>query len=202
MSDLGSTSIDNLPTIQEENDNNENKIINNSVQQLTEERNKLLSQNNENNQNKHTKLQKDINSQIKQASQVGATQLPSRDIPMTTSNIIQDEQIKNDFIPNEKEQNDYITEHLSTEDIIKQNTEKNENDIFLDKLYSEISIPLLIAILYFIFKLPFIDNIYNKFFPFCFSKAGNMKISGYLLSSIIFSSVFYLLNKLIKNLNI
>jgi hypothetical protein len=208
MPDLGSTNIDNLPTIQEETINNENKIISNPVQKKNEERNEFLNSNNnsENNAMVNTvdniNLQKNINSQIKQAGLVGATTLSSRDIPMNTTSITNDEQIKNHFIPSENDKNDYITEHLSTEDIIKKNNEKNDNDLLLDNLYSEISIPLLISILYFIFKLPFVDSIYNKFFPFCFSKTGNMKISGYLLSSVIFSLVFYLLNKIIKNLNI
>lgn len=204
MSNLGSTSLDSLPTIQEENNNNENKIINNPIQKINEERNKILSENkvNVNNSINNTNMQNDINEQLKKASLMGATSLPSRDIPMDTNIITQDEQIQNDFIPKENNNNDYITEHLSTEDIIKKNLEKNENDIFLDKLYSEISLPLLISVLYFIFKLPFIDNMYNKFFPFCFSKTGNMKISGYLISSIVFSCVFYFINKLIKNFNI
>jgi len=208
MSDLGSTSIDNLPTIQEETNNTENKIIKNPVQNLIEERKDQLSMNNQQNNTisnssvDNINLQKDINNQIKQASLVGSTLLPSRDIPMNTSNITQDEQIKANFIPQENDNNDYITEHLSTEDIIKKNIEKNDNDMFLDKLYSEISLPLLISILYFIFKLPFIDNIYAKFLPFCFSKSGNMKISGYLISSVMFSLVFYLLNKVIKTISI
>jgi Fe2+ transport system protein B len=207
MSDLGSTSLDNLPTNNNNNNENENenKIINNPIQKINEERNKILSENkvNVNNSINNTNMQNDINTQLKKASLMGATKLQSRDIPMDTNVITQDEQIQNDFIPKENNNNnDYITEHLSTEDIIKKNLEKNENDIFLDKLYSEISLPLLIAVLYFIFKLPFIDNIYNKFFPFCFSKTGNMKISGYLISSIVFSSVFYFINKLIKNFNI
>ena len=212
MSDLGSTNIESLPTIQEDtafnnndNNNNDNKIIDNPIQKLDEERKELFTQLGNkatNNSVNNINLQKDISSQINKAGLVGATSLPSRDIPINTATITTDEQIQNDFIPNQHEHTDYITEHLSTEDIIKQNIEKTENDLFLDKLYSEISMPLLISVLYFIFKLPFVDNTYNKMFPFCFSKSGNMKISGYLLSSAVFSFVFYLLKKLIKTLNI
>jgi len=228
MPDIGSTNIDNLPTIQEENfpNNNENQVINNPIQQKVEERNQQnLNQQNSIQQNsiqqnsiqqnarqqnsiqknsiqqntsqQNANNQQELNNQILQAGLGGATTLPSRDIPINTLNITNDEQSKIDFIPN-KNTNDYITEHLSTEDIVKQNINKSEEDIFLDKLYSEISLPILISLVYFIFKLPVVDNIYKQLFPFCFTKTGNMKITGYLLSSVNFGLFIYLINKIIK----
>jgi hypothetical protein len=211
MSDIGSTNIDNLPTIQEENlsNNSENQVINNPIQQKVEERNQQnLNQQNASQQNsiqqnsiqQNANNEQELNNQILQAGLGGATTLPSRDIPINTLNITNDEQIKTDFIPN-KNTNDYITEHLSTEDIVKQNINKSEEDIFLDKLYSEISLPILISLVYFIFKLPVVDNIYKQLFPFCFTKTGNMKITGYLLSSVNFGLFIYLINKIIKTLS-
>ena len=206
MSDIGSTNIDSLPTIQEDNkiDNNtENIIINNPSQKITQERKKDNKQNknNESHNQNISNMQNDINNQIMQASSDGVTSLPSRDIPMNTNIITNDEEIKNDFVPQDKN-SDYITEHLSTEDIIKQNINKNEDELFLDTLYSELSLPLLISILYFIFKLPFVDNLHHNILPFCFTKTGNMKISGYLTTSLIFGIIVYLLNKIIKNISI
>ena len=42
-------------------------------------------------------------SDLQKASQSGATTLPSRDIPMNTNNITQDEQIQPNYIPNDNQ---------------------------------------------------------------------------------------------------
>jgi hypothetical protein len=219
MGEIGSTSIENLPTIQEDNKSNENVIINNQNNQLLKERENDINNANTNananantntntntntNATSNTKANannNELNNQILKAGNDGLTRLPHRDVPMNTNVITNDAEIKSDFIPNEN-QGDYITEHLSTEDIIKQNINRKEDDLFLDKLYSELSLPLLISILYFIFKLPMFDNVFHQIIPFCYSKTGNMKISGYLITSLMFGLIVYVINKIIKNISI
>jgi hypothetical protein len=72
--------------------------------------------------------------------------------------------------------------------------EKNQNS--LDDMYNEIQTPILLAVLYFLFQLPFFRKFLFSYFPVLFSNDGNMNINGFLFTSIIFSLFFYLLNKI------
>jgi hypothetical protein len=74
------------------------------------------------------------------------------------------------------------------------NKKINKNDS-LDEIYDEMQSPLLLAVLYFLFQLPFFKKLLFKYFSILFSKDGNYNINGYLFTSILFGLLFYLLTK-------
>ena len=132
---------------------------------------------------------------LQQASVTGATQLPSRDIPQSTENIMHDDQIQPTYIPPEQ-QKDYINEYENIAENIIENYNKNlKYKDSLDELYDEIQIPLLIAVLYFLFQLPIFKKYLYKFFPVLFYKDGNINIYGLLFMSALFGMLYYLLSK-------
>ena len=110
-----------------------------------------------------TTIQQIVNG-LQQASSTGATQLPSRDIPRNTESIMQDPQVQANYIPSESTK-DYITEEEDNEDIINNYNKKEKYGDSLDQLYDEIQIPLLIAVLYFLFQLPIFKRYLYRFFP-------------------------------------
>jgi hypothetical protein len=65
----------------------------------------------------------------------------------------------------------------------------------LDDMYNEIQTPLLIAVLYFLFQLPFFKKFLFKYLPFLFSSDGNYNLNGFLLTSIAFGILFHFLIK-------
>lgn len=135
---------------------------------------------------------------LQQASVTGATQLPSRDIPMTTSNLTHDISIQPNFIPplpQNQNQNDYINNYQQTGDIINEYNSNLERSNSLDDMYNEIQVPILLAVLYFLFQLPFFRKFLFSYFPILFSKDGNLNINGYIFMSSLFGILYYLLNK-------
>ena len=133
---------------------------------------------------------------LQHASLSGATQLPSRDIPMTTTGISNDPQIQPNYVPISQNNIDYIQNYEQTSDMIDNyNKNKNRQDS-LDDIYSEIQTPLLLSVLYFLFQLPFFRKFLYNYFPILFSNDGNLNINGFLFSSILFGSLFYVLNKI------
>ena len=134
---------------------------------------------------------------IQQAQMQGMTQLPSRDIPMNTHQLTQDEQIQPNYVPG-KEKKDYIEEEDTYESLLQKKKEKMEQDDRLDMLYNEMQMPLLIMVLFFIFQMPFTKKKLLHFFPSMFKKDGNMTISGYLLKTSLFGLSFYTIMKLSK----
>ena len=133
---------------------------------------------------------------LQQASISGATLLPSRDIPMTTTGHSNDPQIQPNYVPQPQNPVDYIKNYETNEDMINNYNRNAENNNSLDEMYSEIQTPLLLAVLYFLFQLPFFRKNLFTYFPILFSVDGNLNINGFLFTSVLFGLLFYMLNKI------
>jgi hypothetical protein len=133
---------------------------------------------------------------IQQATLAGVTQLPSRDIPMTTNNIIADPQVVPNYVPPPPKQNeDYIKNFETTADMINTYNKNSRMNSSLDDMYNEIQTPLLLAVLYFLFQLPFFKKFLFKYLSFLFSNDGNYNLNGFIFISILFGMLFHFLMK-------
>lgn len=139
---------------------------------------------------------------LQQATLSGSTQLPSRDIPMTTTGHSNDPQIQPNYVPPPPpEQNDYIKDYEQTNDMINNYNSNIKRQNNLDEAYNEIQTPLLLAVLYFLFQLPFFKKFLFTYLPVLFSNDGNLNINGFLFTSILFGLLFYIINKLSNHFN-
>ena len=132
---------------------------------------------------------------LQQATASGATQLPSRDIPMNTTGHSNDAQVQPNYVPLPERQMDYIKDYEQTNDTIDNYNKSMNRNNSLDDMYNEIQTPILLAVLYFLFQLPFFRRFLFSYFPILFSNDGNLNINGFLFSSTLFGLLFYLLNK-------
>jgi hypothetical protein len=134
---------------------------------------------------------------LQQASVTGATLLPSRDIPRNTDRITQDPNVQPNYIPPPNIiKEDYITNYENNEDMINNYNKNAQYNNSLDEMYNEIQTPLLLAILYFLFQLPFFRKYLFTYLPVLFSQDGNLNINGFLFTSILFGLLFYMLNRI------
>ena len=132
---------------------------------------------------------------LQQASISGATQLPSRDIPMTTTGHSTDPQIQPNYVPQPQNPVDYIKNYEESSDMVDEYNKNMSRQNSLDDMYNEIQTPLLLAVLYFLFQLPFFRKFLFSYFPILFSNDGNFNINGFIFSSLLFGLLFYTLNK-------
>jgi hypothetical protein len=132
---------------------------------------------------------------LQQASISGATQLPSRDIPMTTTGHSTDPQIQPNYVPQTQNPVDYIKNYEESSDMVDEYNKNMSRQNSLDDMYNEIQTPLLLAVLYFLFQLPFFRKFLFSYFPILFSNDGNFNINGFIFSSVLFGLLFYTLNK-------
>ena len=132
---------------------------------------------------------------LQQATLAGTTQLPSRDIPMTTNNLSADPQVIPNYIPPPPQNMDYIKNYEQTSDMINQYNKGKQMNDSLDDMYNEIQTPILLSVLYFLFQLPFFKRFFYTYIPFLFSNDGNYNINGYLFTSVLFGLLFHLLMK-------
>jgi hypothetical protein len=133
---------------------------------------------------------------LQQATLSGATQLQSRDIPITTNGLSNDPQVMPNYVPPPLIQNqDYIRDYEQKSDMINNYNREKGISNSLDEMYNEIQTPLLIAVLYFLFQLPFFKKFLFSYIPFLFSNDGNYNINGFLFTSILFGLFFQFLIK-------
>ena len=191
---IGTTSLDKLPTT-----NEINETPNNIVQQPNINSNNLQLSNNQLSNNQLNNNELDINrfvNDIQKASSSGVLNLPSRDIPQNPNNITSDERVKENYIPNTNN-NDYITEYQTSEQILNNNYNNDKNKKNIDNIYNQLSVPLIISLLYFLFQLPIVRNNLYKLFPMLYTVSGNLNIIGYIFNSLLFGLVYFLINYLL-----
>ena len=133
---------------------------------------------------------------LQQASASGVTQLMSRDMPITSDHLAQDEQIKANYVPPvDDDQVDYLKEEEDNEDILNAYNQRVESQNQFDKIYEDLQTPLLLAILFFIFQLPFLKKQLLVFVPALFLNDGNYNLYGFVVVSILFAFVYHFITK-------
>ena len=130
---------------------------------------------------------------IQQASAVGSTLLPSRDIPQNTLPLTQDQQSLPTFVPMEQGPKDYISD-IDPQQIIAMEQKNNNKRDAVDDFYNELQTPLLLAVLYLIFQLPITQKTFKKYMPPLFTSDGNQNTVGLLVISCLFATMFYSIN--------
>lgn len=217
------TSISQLPTnnnyqnnpLQQNMQQNQNNIILSKNDTLNEATSQIMNQNpnpisNANNipalnQETNNVVQNNPNyneliNQLQKASSQGVTQLPSRDIPMNPTQTANDVEIKPNFVPPPSSHEDYIQNMQTPDELVNQNNKQMIYQNNLEQVYSEIQLPLIVSLLYFIFQLPYFRQFVKKIMPSLFGNDGNMNLYGFFFNSALFGTLFFIINKLISNL--
>lgn len=177
-----------------------NEIINETTNQIPNRPPQLQQQQQQINsiQNDNPNYNELVN-QLQRASQNGATELPSRDIPMDERQVKNDVEVKPNYIPEPKIQEDYIKNLETPENLIQENNQQISNIDRLNKLINDIQMPLIISLLYFLFQLPVVRKYSQKFAPMLYKTDGNLNLYGYLVNSVLFGSIFFIISKILQN---
>jgi len=120
--------------------------------------------------------------------------LPSRDIPMDQTIYQQDEEIQPNYIPQAKLTRDYVRDYEEvTHDNIKRHENRKDKTSMLDKIFSDLQTPVLVALIFFIFQMPMMNTMFYRNFSFLslYNTDGNVNFYGIALKSAVFGSVFY-----------
>jgi hypothetical protein len=136
----------------------------------------------------------EILSQTNDLASTGALNIPIRDVPRNTQPIHSDEQAQHDYMQHQQHP-DYIDNWESNHEMIYDQQKSDNQRESLEVLYEQFQLPILIMLLYFFFHLPVVNKWFFKTFSFCFMKDGNMNFQGYVLKSIIFATLFYIIHK-------
>jgi len=138
--------------------------------------------------------------QIQNISNNGGTELPSRDIPMQTNHIVQDTQVKPNYVPEPPpEKRDYIKEGEVREKIIREEIRKRyEKRDKEDKFYEELQTPIFAMILFFLLQMPIVKKLMKKYIPQLFASDNHFTLGGYIFITSVFGLSFYGIQKIVN----
>ena len=134
---------------------------------------------------------------LQQAGTMGLTNLPSRDIPQQTTGFTQDQQMRPNFIP---DQGQAIPDYIRMQELQMQRmaplpaTTANAKTR-PEEWYDELQVPILLAVLYFIFQLPSVHKYMFSMLPSLFDAHGHPNLVGYVVNSMAFAGLYYVLTK-------
>lgn len=130
--------------------------------------------------------------------------LPSRDIPQDLSIYSVDEAIQPNYIPKPTRTN-YIREDTQEEEEerLRLNKKKEKRVRFVDDMFVDIQKPVIIALLFLLFQLPFMNAFLYKylFFLKLAGEDGNMNMWGFVFKSAVFGVLVYGLDYLMNVLS-
>ena len=197
MSEINTTSINDLPTDPTAGGSVGGSVVNEvNNGQMGQQQQQQQQQPQKN--NSQLSLDQITISQIvnglQQASLAGATTLPSRDIPQNTEQLTNDAQIQPNYVP-PPQIRDYINESDNDIDNYYKNEQQQHS---LDAIYDELQAPLLLAVLYFLFQLPFFKKNVFRYLPFLCHSDGNYNFNGLVFTCALFGFIYYSLSKTVK----
>lgn len=132
---------------------------------------------------------------LQKAFQKNMTRLPTRDVPRDPERITRDPQIQPNYVPPPPQNNNYIEDEMDYEYMMRRNANEKKEKEKMDSMYDELQLPVTVAILYFLFQLPFINKSLLKFVPTLFKDDGHPKFTGYLLKTFLFGLSVFLIHK-------
>jgi hypothetical protein len=132
--------------------------------------------------------------------------LPSRDIQINSATITQDTEVRPNYVPPAPANiSDYVRDYEGKRDAkIRKYKAKKQIAEVADDLFSELQIPICVAILFFVFQMPLIHNFIHKYFSFMaiYHEDGNYNTYGIMLKSALFGAAYYGILKFVDYLTI
>lgn len=149
-----------------------------------------------------SKLLSEAISGVQRAGASGLTMLPTRDIPMNPAAFTHDDQVRPNYIPPASSgSRDYINHHETMRTIMNEsNRDANKRDT-LETIYQQFQVPILLAILYFVFQMPAFRAQILHFIPSLFGEDGNLNLTGLVATSVAFASVYFVIMLILNRLS-
>lgn len=130
---------------------------------------------------------------VVESQNVADTGVPSKHIP---SNTMQQQHVMDNVVLNQVDSMDnnmYDDRDIYnlSQNAVKSLKKKNEsaNMLSIDNVLE----PILYGLLYFLFQLPVVRELFKKYVKFGYLEDGNMNLSGYIFHSLVFGSVVYMI---------
>lgn len=123
--------------------------------------------------------------------------LPSRDIPIDTTKLVQDPQVQPNYVPpvsnSVQKTADYMKQYDAiNEEKIRNHRAQQSKESYQDSLLETIQLPILVGLLFLVFQMPLVDKMVFQRLSFLniHNADGNYNTNGILFRSVLFGIVF------------
>lgn len=142
------------------------------------------------------------------------TQLASRDVPQSGLNQNTDIQSHPNYVPGQMKTDhqqhgessvemDFIEKHnesLQRKEL--QETKSRKMESVFEMMVEQIHVPIILAILYFLFQLPFFNERLRTQLPFLFVRENKMSVYGIVLKAVLFALSYAGINQLLEYMKV
>lgn len=126
--------------------------------------------------------------------------LPSRDIPRETGYISNDQQVKPNYMPRADNLANLTDAHDIYNELLEKQRAKVSQQNTMDYVLDELQFPLIVAVIYFIFQLPYVTRAFYNVFPSMHMTDGNPALSMFVFKSCVVGAIIYVIQKLMRNI--
>ena len=138
---------------------------------------------------------------IQQASNTGATSLPTRDLPINETSVSMDKEVQPDYVPEpEPEMADYIKDYDDTYSVLENIDRSTDTIQQAENIYEEIQIPIIVLLCYFLFQLPAFKKYERLMIPGLYGTDGNITLVGLAFNSIMIALIVFLIRRVLTNI--
>lgn len=134
---------------------------------------------------------------IQKMTKNGATELPTRDIPMNESRVATDEQVTVNYVPNTNNA-DYIKDYQTTENVVREHETRINKQTAIEDIYEELQTPIIALLLYFLFQLPAFKKYERRYIPGLFGEDSNINIYGIVFNSILLALIIFISRRFVN----
>lgn len=130
--------------------------------------------------------QRETEAFAQQLSKMMGGNLQQKDVPLNTQDYLFDPSIQANYIP--KPNSTQVTQ----DDVIQQMMMEKPSQTAdkMEYFYQQLQLPVLVALLFFFFQLPWSNKILAEYFPRLFKEDGTASIYVFLIKTSIFVSIF------------
>lgn len=122
------------------------------------------------------------------------SELPTQDIPITTTKITADENVKVNFVPESENETYYIPQTNE-----KGASNKSLFSMLDDYEFDDFKMPIIVCLLYVVLQLPITQTIIKQLFSFSYDSDNKITSMGTYLVGCIFGVAYFIIDRLLNN---
>ena len=146
----------------------------------------------------------DMNEMMKNVTKANEQGLTGLNMPIDNQNnthLTTDLTTTANYVPGQEvqQQQDYIQNYTNSEQIVTDHNRSVNQTNNLDMLYETYKLPLIVALLFLVFQLPYFKVLLTKQFTFLFKSDGNYNLKGYIAVSVLFGTLYHIVKLFLED---
>ena len=146
----------------------------------------------------------DMNEMMKNVTKANEQGLTGLNMPIDNQNnthLTTDLTTTANYVPGQEhpQQHDYIQNYTNSEQVVTDHGRAVNQASNMDSLYETYKLPLIVALLFLVFQLPYFKVLLMKQFTFLFKSDGNYNLNGYIAVSVLFGGLYHIVKVFLED---